>query len=227
MFAVNAVAMLTASASFGLAARRAALPLLLTGYIAIATLGTLALAVQAMLAPTLAGTWLCLAVTMFGVGGVFPAVTTITQTIGHARAGAASALSGSAAYLFGALAAPLSGTTVRAMALVMLAALVPAVLALLVARPCPVSHITGETPPFLLLHGDDDRVVAPAQTARLHQALRRADVDSRRYVLEGAGHGVLSSKARIWTSTQVMSIIVNFLRSRLRSTQGSGDKSSR
>jgi acetyl esterase/lipase len=79
----------------------------------------------------------------------------------------------------------------------------------------PVSHITPETPPFLLLHGDDDRIVAPEQTARLHQALRRADVDSTRYVLQGAGHGALSTTARIWTSTQVMEIIVNFLHSQL------------
>ncbi|MGW0593995.1 Bcr/CflA family efflux MFS transporter [Streptosporangium sp. NPDC002607] len=135
VFAVNAAAMLAASASFGLTARRVALPALLSGYLAIGTLGALALAIQATLAPTLAGTWLCLAVMLFGIGGVFPAVTTITQTIGHARAGAASALSGGAAYLFGALAAPLSGTTLRAMALIMPAALVLAVLSLLAARP--------------------------------------------------------------------------------------------
>ncbi|MEU0481376.1 hypothetical protein ABZ260_19590 [Streptosporangium sp. NPDC006013] len=135
VFAVNAAAMLIASASFGLTARRVALPALLSGYLAIGTLGALALAIQATLAPTPAGTWLCLAVMLFGIGGVFPAVTTITQTIGHARAGAASALSGAAAYLFGALAAPLSGTTLRAMALIMPAALVLAVLSLLAARP--------------------------------------------------------------------------------------------
>ncbi|MBT2225819.1 multidrug effflux MFS transporter [Nonomuraea sp. NEAU-A123] len=135
VFSVNAAAMLVASAGFGLTARRVALPALLSGYLAIGTLGALALVIQATLAPTLAGTWLCLAVMLFGIGGIFPAVTTITQTIGHARAGAASALSGAAAYLFGALAAPLSGATLRAMALVMLAAMALAVLALLAARP--------------------------------------------------------------------------------------------
>jgi DHA1 family bicyclomycin/chloramphenicol resistance-like MFS transporter len=135
VFSVNAAAMLVASASFGLTVRRVTPPALLSGYLAIGTLGALALAIQATLAPTLAGTWLCLAVMLFGIGGIFPAVTTITQTIGHARAGAASALSGGAAYLFGALAAPLSGATLRAMALVMLAAMALAVLALLAARP--------------------------------------------------------------------------------------------
>jgi Bcr/CflA subfamily drug resistance transporter len=135
VFAANAAAMLIAGASFGLAARRVALPALLSGYLAIGAAGALALEVQATLAPTLAGTWVCLAIMLFGIGGVFPAVTTITQIIGHARAGAASALSGGAAFLFGALAAPLSGTTLRAMTLVMLAAMTLAVLALLAARP--------------------------------------------------------------------------------------------
>ncbi|MGW2153954.1 Bcr/CflA family efflux MFS transporter [Nonomuraea sp. NPDC001699] len=141
VFAVNAAAMLVASASFGMFARRVAPPLLLSGYLAVSALGALALAIQTVVAPTLAGTWACLAVVLFGVGGVFPAVTTITQTIGRARAGAASALSGAAAYLFGALAAPLSGTTLPAMAPVMLAALALAVPALLAARPWrPVSE---------------------------------------------------------------------------------------
>ncbi|MBB5084800.1 Bcr/CflA family efflux MFS transporter [Nonomuraea endophytica] len=135
VFAVNAAAMLVAGASFGLASKRVAVPALLSGYLAVGALGALGLAVQALLAPTLAGTWACLAVMLFGIGGVFPAVTTVTQIIGRARAGAASALSGSAAYLFGALAAPLSGTTVGAMAVVVLAAMALAVLALLVARP--------------------------------------------------------------------------------------------
>lgn len=81
-----------------------------------------------------------------------------------------------------------------------------------VAEADPVSHVTSDSPPFLLLHGDDDRIIAPAQTARLHQALLQAGVDSTRYVLEGAGHGALSTTAGIWTSTRVMDIIVNFLR---------------
>ncbi|GAA3573020.1 alpha/beta hydrolase [Nonomuraea rosea] len=96
-----------------------------------------------------------------------------------------------------------------------------------VTRADPAGHVTGATPPFLLLHGDDDRVVAPAQTARLHQALRRAGADSTRYVLQGAGHGAMSPNARIWTSTQVMAIIVSFLRARQGAAQDPDDETSR
>jgi predicted esterase len=61
-------------------------------------------------------------------------------------------------------------------------------------------------PGFLLLHGDDDRIVTPAQTALLHRALVAAGADSTRYELAVAGHGQLSltrRQADQWTSVQV------------------------
>jgi acetyl esterase/lipase len=76
----------------------------------------------------------------------------------------------------------------------------------------PAARVTAQTPPFLLLHGDDDRIIAPAQTARLHQALRAAGVESTRYLLKGAGHGELSDTPDVWTSTQLMDRVVDFLR---------------
>jgi acetyl esterase/lipase len=79
----------------------------------------------------------------------------------------------------------------------------------------PANRVTEQTPPFLLMHGDDDRLIAPAQTARIHQALRAAGVSSIRYVVKGAGHGALSEKPDVWTSTQLMDRVVNFLRSEL------------
>lgn len=79
----------------------------------------------------------------------------------------------------------------------------------------PASRVTGQTPPFLLLHGDDDRIIAPTQTACLHQALRQAGVDSTRYVLKGGGHGDLSDNPQMWTSTQLMNHLVDFLRTHL------------
>jgi acetyl esterase/lipase len=76
----------------------------------------------------------------------------------------------------------------------------------------PASRITAETPPFLLLHGDDDRIISPSQTARLHQALRAAGVESTRYVLKGGGHGELSDHPQLWKSTELMDRVVDFLR---------------
>jgi acetyl esterase/lipase len=84
-----------------------------------------------------------------------------------------------------------------------------------VRRADPAGRVTAGTPPFLLLHGDDDRIIAPTQTARLHQALRAAGVDSTRYVVKGGGHGELSDHPDLWNSTQLMGLIVDFLTSHL------------
>ncbi|MDX6262264.1 MAG: hypothetical protein QOH84_3952 [Kribbellaceae bacterium] len=75
----------------------------------------------------------------------------------------------------------------------------------------PAKRVTAQTPPFLLLHGDDDRMIAPAQTARIHQALRAAGIPSIRYVVKGAGHGAMSAAPDVWTSTELMDRVVGFL----------------
>ena len=84
----------------------------------------------------------------------------------------------------------------------------------------PASRVTEQTPPFLLFHGDDDRIIAPAQTARLHQALLAAGVSSTRYVLKGGGHGELSDNPQPWTSNQLMDAVVDFLRVHLSQKVG-------
>ncbi len=84
----------------------------------------------------------------------------------------------------------------------------------------PIDMIRPGAPAFLLLHGDDDRLIPPAQTLALHQALRAAGADSTRYLLAGAGHGRLArsrTQARQWTSVQAMTIIKDFLDVQLHS----------
>jgi acetyl esterase/lipase len=84
----------------------------------------------------------------------------------------------------------------------------------------PVTYIGPATPPFLLFHGSNDRIVSPVQTALLHRALRNAGADSTRYLIEGAGHGdltVVGSDAKFWTTTAVMGTIVDFFTAKLRS----------
>jgi acetyl esterase/lipase len=86
------------------------------------------------------------------------------------------------------------------------------------ANPADLVHPAA--PRFLLLHGDDDRIIAPDQTGLLHRALVGAGADSTRYVLAGAGHGELSltrRQAEQWTSVQVLTTIKNFLDQQLRS----------
>ena len=82
----------------------------------------------------------------------------------------------------------------------------------------PLTYISSADPPFLILHGSQDKLVSPSQTLMLHNALVASGAHSTRYVLEGAGHGDLSflgdSKSGLpWSTNQTMGIIVGFLRS--------------
>lgn len=80
----------------------------------------------------------------------------------------------------------------------------------------PLKYVKPDAPPFLIFHGNQDRMVSPSQTLILHQALLAAGVQSTRYVVDGAGHGDLAfigdtQSGLLWSTNKVMSLIVNFL----------------
>jgi acetyl esterase/lipase len=51
-----------------------------------------------------------------------------------------------------------------------------------------LAHVTPEAPPFLIAHGDRDRIVPPSEGEALHHALSRAGVATRFDLVGGAGH---------------------------------------
>lgn len=53
----------------------------------------------------------------------------------------------------------------------------------------PASMVSRESPPFLILHGDQDKVNPEEQSHLLHEALRKKDVESTLLILKGVGHG--------------------------------------
>jgi acetyl esterase/lipase len=59
----------------------------------------------------------------------------------------------------------------------------------LVAEASPISHVTHDDPPFLLLHGSDDRWVPLEQSVRMASTLAIAGVPHRMIVVPGARHG--------------------------------------
>ncbi|MEU8509902.1 multidrug effflux MFS transporter [Streptomyces brevispora] len=141
IFASNAVGMLIAGATFARLSRRVRMNTLLIAGLTVSGAGAVALlVVPALGGETLAATWICLFVTMAGIGLVFPATMSIGQTLGRVAPGAASALLGGLQFLFGALASPLVGVfgedSATPMAVIVLTALALAGLALiLLARP--------------------------------------------------------------------------------------------
>lgn len=52
----------------------------------------------------------------------------------------------------------------------------------------PLHHVTGDAPPFLIAHGDRDRITPVGQSTALHEALVRAGVPSSLVLVGGAGH---------------------------------------
>lgn len=57
------------------------------------------------------------------------------------------------------------------------------------AEANPITYITPDDPPFLIMHGDQDRVVPILQSELLHEALRKAGVESTFVPIAGSGHG--------------------------------------
>jgi acetyl esterase/lipase len=53
----------------------------------------------------------------------------------------------------------------------------------------PVTYVTKDDPPFLIMHGTEDPLVQVKQSRFLDDALRKAGVESHLEVIEGAGHG--------------------------------------
>ena len=59
-----------------------------------------------------------------------------------------------------------------------------------VALANPITHITSNTPPFLIMHGVEDLTVLKNQGERLHKALRENNRPSTLILLEGVDHGI-------------------------------------
>ena len=54
----------------------------------------------------------------------------------------------------------------------------------------PITYVSPNDPPFLIMHGDKDMAVPVHQSQLLYEALRKAGVDATLHVVRGAGHGL-------------------------------------
>jgi acetyl esterase/lipase len=54
----------------------------------------------------------------------------------------------------------------------------------------PITHVTREAPPFLIVHGEKDTLVVPTQSELLRDALKKAGVPVTLYIAPGQGHGL-------------------------------------
>ena len=82
----------------------------------------------------------------------------------------------------------------------------------LARQASPLSWVSADAPPFLIAHGDRDRVVSPSESRSLHDALTRAGAGSSLLVLGGAGH-----EDTIFDSPANLALTAGFLLASLRS----------
>lgn len=58
----------------------------------------------------------------------------------------------------------------------------------------PVTYVSKDDPPFLIVHGDKDMTVPYDQSVRFNELLKQATVDTTLITIEGAGHGGFASR---------------------------------
>jgi acetyl esterase/lipase len=95
-------------------------------------------------------------------------------------------------------------------------------------RANPATYVSAETPPFLIFHGSDDRIMSPSQTLALHDRIREVGGRSTRYVVAGAGHGDIAvtddpGVIAVWYTNEVMNIIGRFFDTYLRPVTPTSD----
>lgn len=80
----------------------------------------------------------------------------------------------------------------------------------------PVTYVSADDPPFLILHGDSDNLVPPEQSQELYDMLIAAGVPSTLVMVKNAGHGFVPQGAEISPSRQqINQMIVDFFRQQL------------
>ena len=66
------------------------------------------------------------------------------------------------------------------------------------ALASPITHVGGGSPPFLLLHGTDDRQIPYQQSVDMMNALMAAGVSAELFTAQDAGHADLAPNSLSW-----------------------------
>jgi len=81
----------------------------------------------------------------------------------------------------------------------------------------PVTYITSDDPPFLIIHGDKDGTVPVEQATILNERLAKAGVPSTLVIVKGAGHDLkgLNGLPTVPAAAEISADILNFLKKNL------------
>jgi len=81
----------------------------------------------------------------------------------------------------------------------------------------PVTYITPDDPPFLIIHGDKDGYAPLDQARTLDARLKAAGVSSKLVIIQNGTHGLTSydGNPTVPSAEQINQIILNFLKTNL------------
>jgi dipeptidyl aminopeptidase/acylaminoacyl peptidase len=82
----------------------------------------------------------------------------------------------------------------------------------------PVTYVTADDPPFLILHGEKDGLAPVAQAQTLDARLRAAGVSSRLVIVKNGEHGLTNAKGEptVPSQEEISQFILDFLDANLK-----------
>ena len=81
-----------------------------------------------------------------------------------------------------------------------------------VAEASPITHVTSDDPPFLLIHGDRDELVPVEQSQLMYDRLVQTNVPAQLVIVHNAGHSMIAPGGTTTpTLGEINQIILDFL----------------
>ena len=81
-----------------------------------------------------------------------------------------------------------------------------------VVEASPITHVSEDTPPFLLIHGDRDALVPVEQSQLMYERLLQANVPAQLVIVKNAGHSFIAPNVTTTpTLGEINQIIMDFL----------------
>lgn len=91
----------------------------------------------------------------------------------------------------------------------------------ILARASPVTYVSKDDPPFLIIHGEKDLVVPPSQSQELYDRLTMAGVPATLLMVQNGDHTLSPSGGPIKpTQAQIAATILEFLEKSLKNDRG-------
>jgi acetyl esterase/lipase len=85
-----------------------------------------------------------------------------------------------------------------------------------VMEASPISHVTPDDPPFLLIHGDRDELVPVEQSQLMYDRLTQENVPAQLVIVQNARHSFTAPEGTTPTIPEVNQIILDFLAQHLQ-----------